>query len=386
MASSQVEIASSSPFGCVLRDRNRRDGCRESTGFQRNIKNFVMDHLNTCISTISSDSATNENKEQNQMNNAAASWVSKPANSNNLARLRFKRNNHSNINNSNDNNESSLASLISPRHSRLLDRWAAKQARQMVSTLENEEAELLAIDNNSNNNNSILTRTSSSNSDEFSSEFAKTKLGASSLVQIWEKRLNKSSVSKPNTPIERSSPNSATSSIEITFSVAEQSRVSETGETGECCELPSGNEEPFPDWESDKTGQSSDPSVSPPRGRWSSSESSDRVSVANIIKRLQTQNDDNDHEGCGGTSSVADSPSAAENSEQRVFPQVTCTPRVRGRKAFDDLLMKLEQDRHGELKNLSERGAVSKFTQRGRIQVKIWGFFFFYFFFLLGYV
>lgn len=369
MASPGVEIASSSPFGCVLRDRNHRDGYREKHGaFQRNIKNFVMDHLNTCISMSSDSQTTNENNNEGQINSNknkddGSSWVSKPGN--NLAKIRLTRNNPNDIIN-NNKDESSLASLISPRHSRLLDRWAAKQAREMVSTLE-KEAELLSIDNV--NDDMPIRTTSSTTSDECSSEIPN--LGASSLVQIWEKRLNQTSVSKPNTPMEKTSPNcgtSATCNNENVFVVVEQ-RGSEIGECLEGQLL--GNEE-F-DWESDKTGDQS---------RWCSSES-DRVSVADIIKKLtatsQTQSptpyfgDENDNEGCGGNSSVACSPckdSAPELSDQRAVPQVTCSPRIRGRGAFNDLFMQLEKDRHGELKNLAERGTVSKFTQRGRIQVK----------------
>ncbi|XP_027339004.1 GATA zinc finger domain-containing protein 7-like [Abrus precatorius] len=374
MASSQVvEMASSSPFGCVLRDRNHRDGCRESNvkathaAFQRNIKNFVMDHINTCMS-MSSDS-TNENTNNTHMNNNG-SWVSKARKNRNLHRLHFNRTNHD-INN--DKDETSLASLISPRHSRLLDRWAARQAREMVSTLENE-AELLSMNNNNNHNNNngdMFTRTcNSSSSDEPSSEISN--LGASSLVQIWEKRLNQCNGSKP---IERISPNaaSASSNNENASSVEEQ-----------CIDGPPVNEESFPDWESDKTGHS-DQSVSP-RGR-SCSPESDRVSVADIIKKLTATNhnqsptpsfgDDNENEVCGGSSSVTGSPCrerefggfTQEQLEHKAFPQmVTSSLRIRGRRAYNDLLMQLEHDRYGELKNLAERGSVSKFTHRGRIQ------------------
>ncbi|CAK8531605.1 unnamed protein product [Lathyrus sativus] len=381
MASSGVEIASSSPFGCVLRDRNHRDAYRESSkvkathgAFQRNIKNFVMDHLNTCISMSSDSQTTNENKNEGQIksnknNDDGSTWVSKPGN--NLAKIRLTRNSPNDIIN-NKKDESSLASLISPRHSQLLDRWAAKQAREMVSTLE-KEAELLSIDNA--NDDVPVRTTSSTTSDECSSEIPN--LGASSLVQIWEKRLNKTSGTKPNTPMEKTSPNggtSATCNNENVFVGVEQ-RGSEIGECLEGQLL--GNEEndsSFPDWESDKTGDQGDQGD---QSRWCSSES-DRVSVADIIKKLtattsQTQSpspyigDENDNEGCGGNSSVACSPCkdfAPELSDQKV----TCSPRIRGRLAFTDLFMQLEKDRHGELKNLAERGTVSKFTQRGRIQ------------------
>jgi hypothetical protein len=188
--------------------------------------------------------------------------------------------------------------------------------------------------------------------------------------------------------MEKTSPNDGTSAAtcnnENEFVVEEQRGP----ELGLCFEGQlSGNEESFsissfPDWESDKTGDQSR-SCSRDQSRWCSSES-DRVSVAEIIKKLtasQTQSppsyfaDENDHE-VSGSSTRECSPCrdfVQELPDQRVFPQVTCLPRIRGRQAFNDLLMQLENDRHGELKNLAERGTVSKFAQRGRIQVKIKG-------------
>ncbi|KAK7329394.1 hypothetical protein VNO77_23560 [Canavalia gladiata] len=388
MASSQVEIASSSPFGCVLRDRNHRDGCRESNvngtqnAFQRNIKSFVMGHINTCMSMSSDSATTNENNNNNNTNNKQCHMNN---NNNNIERLSFARTNPIDINN--NNNEASLASLMSPRHSQVLDQWAARQAREMVSTLENE-VELLSMENNNNNNsnnnnnNNMSSTTSSSTFDESSSEVSS--LGASSLVQLWEKRLNQSNSSKATSACtstsntEKTSPigASATCSSENVFSAMEE----------QCLYGPLGNEESFLDWESDKTGHS-DQSVSP-HGRWYSSES-DRVCVADIIKKLtatkQNQSgppsfgDENEREECSGRSSMTGSPCRErecggrcfthEHSEHRAFPHaVTSSPRIRGRQAYNDLLMQMEHDRHGELKNLAQRGTVSKFTQRGRIQ------------------
>ncbi|KAE9598691.1 hypothetical protein Lal_00022382 [Lupinus albus] len=357
MASSTVDIASSSPFGCVLRDRNHRDRCRESSVFQKRMKNFVMDHLN-----IPTDSTTNENN-----NNAF-----KASKNNNLDSLCFTGSNH---NNNKEKDEYCLASLVSPRHLQLLDRWAAKHAREMVSTLENE-AELLAMPN-SNNNNDMLKRTySNSSNDDVSS--GTSALGASSLVQMWEMRLNKSNGSKPTTP---NFTNSLLKEQNRGGSEAEES--SSSSSTSSSDHEPPGNEEPFPDWEFDKIGMSNQCS---PKSRFSSLESaeSDRVSVADIIKRLtstkqgqspsHSTGEENDNEGW--SSSVTCSPcrerdcgSGLDPSENKAFlPQITCLPRIRGRQAFHDLLMQLERDRHVELKNLAERVAVSKFTQRGRIQ------------------
>ncbi|CAL0334931.1 unnamed protein product [Lupinus luteus] len=357
MASSTVDIASSSPFGCVLRDRNHRDGCRESNVFKNRMKNFVIDHLN-----MSTDLTMNENN-----NNAF-----KASKNNNLGSHCFTG---SNQNNNKEKDEYSLASLVSPRHSRLLDRWAAKHAREMVSTLENE-AELLAMPN-SNNNNDMLQRTYSNSSNDDVSSVTST-LGASSLVQMWEMRLNKPNGSKSTTP---NSTNALLKEQNRGGSEAEESSASSS--TSSSDHEPPGNEEPFPDWEFEKIGMSNQCS---PKSRFSSLESaeSDRVSVADIIKRLtstkqgqspsHSTGEENDNEGWSSSftcspSRERDCGSAPDPSENKVFlPQITCLPRIRGRQAFHDLLMQLERDRYGELKNLAERVAVSKFAQRGRIQ------------------
>uniref|UniRef100_A0A0R0I3Z8 RING-type domain-containing protein n=1 Tax=Glycine max TaxID=3847 RepID=A0A0R0I3Z8_SOYBN len=378
MASSQIEIASSSPFGCALRDRNHREACSRESGnvksthhhhhanFQRNMKNFVMD-LNMCMA-VSSDSKANENENNSSSSSSINNHRKAPKNKQ-LERLLITRANPF-INNSNvASNETSLASLISPRHSGLLDRWATRQACQMVSNLENE-AELLSMDGND-----MLPRTSSSSEEEssFSSE-TRNGGGASSLVQIWEKRLNQSSVSKPNTPRERIG--STSSSINENANAFSPENVNAFSGEEQCFDGPSGNEESFtsssfPDWES------SDQSLSPSRRS-----ESDRVRVADIIKKLTStsQNqcptpsfaDDNEHEGYG--SSVTGSPCRERECDQQHSEQnrrVNCSLRIRGRRAYIDLLAQMENDRLGELNNLVERGAVSKFPQRGRIQAML---------------
>jgi len=310
---------------------------------------------------VSSDSTTNENTTNTTTSSKNKGVNQRKAPKNNrLERLRFTR---ANSFNNNNNKEASLASLISPRHSRLLDRWAARQAREMVSNLENE-AELLSMDEGD-----MFPRTPSSTSEEESTSREIPNMAASSLVQIWEKRLKQFGVSKTNTSSEKNGSTSSPTNEHVNASLPEE----------ECFDGPSGNEESsfpssFPEWES------SDHSVSP----YARSESG--VSVANIIKKLtstrQNQSptpsfaDENEHEGYASSSvtSVTGSPCRERECGQQPPPpsehKSVCPLRVRGRQAFNDLLMQMENDRHRELNKLAERGAVSKFAQKGRIQVK----------------
>ncbi|KAL1328396.1 hypothetical protein HN51_038261 [Arachis hypogaea] len=58
----------------------------------------------------------------------------------------------------------------------------------------------------------------------------------------------------------------------------------------------------------------------------------------------------------------------AQAQAQAPVSPVPGSPRIRGRRAFSDLLLQFENDRYRELKDLALRAPVSKFTQRGRIQ------------------
>jgi len=231
----------------------------------------------------------------------------------------------------------------------------------MVSNMENG-AELLSMDDVD-----IFPRTPSSTSEEESSSSEIPNMAASSLVQIWEKRLNQCVVSKTNASFEKIGSSSSPTNEHANASLPEE----------ECFDGPSGNEESsfhsFPEWES------SDHSVSP------QARSESGVSVASIIKKLtstsQNQSptpsfiDENEQEGYFSSSmtSVTGSPCRERECGQQQPPselKFACPLRIRGRQAFNDLLMQMENDRHRELNNLSERGAVSKFAQKGRIQVK----------------
>lgn len=137
---------------------------------------------------------------------------------------------------------------------------------------------------------------------------------------------------------------------------------------------------PFAELQSDRSAPADRPCSS--QGRNSDAGDGDRMRVADIIKRLTGANHSqisnssswsDDNEQHTEHSSVTGSPNRGfldQTEHQKVFSQLTCIPRVRGRQAFADLLIRLERDRLAELDSLVERKAVSRFSQRGRIQVK----------------
>lgn len=173
------------------------------------------------------------------------------------------------------------------------------------------------------------------------------KIGACSLVQIWEARLNRSNGG--NSP---SHDQSAATSVRSDSGVSVQdSHLSDESEIVEAK-----NGDPTVEIESDSGGR-----------------------VADLIRRLSNEEKLTAGEYGGGGDgglSIIRTPrpcvSSCSSSEKSNFPMVSFSPRLRGRQAFSDLLMQLERDRHRELESLLERNAVSRFTQRGRLQVKIY--------------
>ncbi|KAK9268105.1 hypothetical protein L1049_010545 [Liquidambar formosana] len=416
MASSQVELASSSPFGCVLKDHNQRNRCREGNAraatFQKNLKDLVRDHLHTCIS-ISSSLDENSPCGQTDNPNNPSPWVGDQRRLKNIHPcLQFMSNTNSNTNTREE------SSGISPRQSRILDRWAARQAREMVSTIERQthEAELLAL---SNSQTISLSRSNSEAQSETSAVLPN--VGASSLVQMWEARLNRSSNLNINPTVDGRRANSGLSNTENASSASRASEVCDSADE-RFEEAPRGHENSFGDWESDdRMAPPSDPPSSWHGRDEEDAGESERNRIADIIRRLTlangTQNScsddsephDEQQPSLNGSPSgerehasvsdhaeqrrirerssvfdqvepqpaflhsismprIGERSSAFDPVEQRRFSQLGSSPRLRGRQAFNDLLAQMERDRQRELETLVERRAVSRFPQRGRIQ------------------
>ncbi|GAV75054.1 zf-C3HC4_3 domain-containing protein, partial [Cephalotus follicularis] len=346
MASSQVEIASSSPFGCVLRDHNRRDLYRDSNNatrvaFQKNLKELVRDHLTTCVS-ISSVSTPSNDKSQNIIDSSL----------------------------NNDNSSSGVGKdydsfPISPRHARILDRWAAKQAREMVSSIEKQSQQAQPLSSTKSEHNSPQKSPDPTN------------LGASSLVQMWEARLNRSNSMNMNVNggISGSRTSSSLSYTENASFVDEPSKgtFDNTDSADETYDTKTNNEDSLMDWESqsDRTSVSEPPPSIHGRNSDDLESENERVRVADIIRKLTSASEDNNDQEMGNGSPRERRPSSSssdQGGDQRGLSQVVSLPRIRGRQAFAHLLLQMERDRHRELDSLVQRQAVSRFSQRGRIQ------------------
>ncbi|KAI4311792.1 hypothetical protein MLD38_036658 [Melastoma candidum] len=351
MASSQVQIPSLSPFGHVLKDHGGRADMASMPNqdtFHRKLKTLVRDHLPAIIS----DAA----KEPPGMNDLIDPWFVKECRTG-RGRSPVKRDGE--------------CSALTPTQVRVVDRWAAQQAREMVSTIEKHvhaaPNHLCRSDPHTLGSPLFTGDRSPSQSSDISTK------GASSLVQMWEARLSQPTGSNNST----NSPRCCSRTISSALSCPENAFHSPREDILVTAEgVRQFNEEFSADWESDGTTGPRDPSPTY-KGQALSASDTERGRVANIIKRLTSKDDQ--HENVPSSPAACSPYRERESSSlndlamggQKPFLQATSSPRIRGRQAFSDLLMQMERDRHKELENLLDRSAVSRFSQKGRIQANL---------------
>ncbi|KAK8563228.1 hypothetical protein V6N13_018239 [Hibiscus sabdariffa] len=379
MASSQIEIASSSPFGCVLRDHTRKERRREINvrtvlDLDTNFKDLVRD----CIS-------------QNQITPVA--MTKEQGNIRNLRSLRLLNNHTTNG-------------------------WVTRQAQDVaIDRHVNEATDPLLVP-----------------SDSQTAPPTPSNLAASSLVQIWEARLNRSNSTTSNL-FQDQVPDARRANSESRSNENKPSPVEETT-TGDPLDEKIDNRTNNED--SSIYGDANAAAEAPSCSSSCDAGERERVRIADIIKKLKHADDnkhsnsvtdsqsrqhknsstsyqgqaaqrcliqvvnsprlrgrhafrdllkqivrgkkrddhDNEHEH-EHSNSVIDSQSIEHKQSstpdkgqaaQRSFLTVTNSPRIRGRQAFRDFLMRIERDKKRELDSLLERQSVSKFSQRGRLQ------------------
>ncbi|XP_023003952.1 uncharacterized protein LOC111497396 [Cucurbita maxima] len=243
-------------------------------------------------------------------------------------------------------------------HNPAPSRCAAKQLQRALSTIASQHTSAKAPQ--------TPTPPAPPETDEGTS-----KLGASSLVQIWEKRLNVSSNVSLNANTNANSKQAV--ELENTTDTEQACSVGAAGDfEDESFDAGPVSEDGFADWHSSRTTSSSPPSSR--QSHSSDAGESEKVRVVDIIRRLTLTAakpthpscvEDNDH---SNESSSRSALILRERVERKCLSRILRSPRIRGRQAFADLLLQIQRDRQKELDTLVERRAVSKFPQRGRIQ------------------
>ncbi|CDY50063.1 BnaCnng18700D [Brassica napus] len=180
----------------------------------------------------------------------------------------------------------------------------------------------------------------------------KETMPASSLVQIWEARTTSSNQNQTQTDSRTSS--SGSNVLENSESLIEEPvKEYETIQP-----IQEGKKEEHKEEEIESDSQS----VSGEKER-------EGVRVMDIIRKLSSDTETTTGNNDNGSSSNENGKEVqTTTTETRTFPQVSCSPRIRGRQAFADLLIQMMRDREKELASLLDRHCVSKFTHRGRIQ------------------
>lgn len=408
MASSEVEIASSAPFGCVLRDRNQNNHQVRTNAFRKNFNDLVQTQLGSCR-----NAGSNENSHPGI--DLADLWVHHPqpptssssSNENNhhaweMGHARISENSNSNDNshqhnidytdlwvhnpprNHDENSQNKSISggkcdrkceigvssghLACPPRGRTHDGGAQSQPASRVRSPEpplrpvsspgGRRSHETGHASTSQKEKSQKGKSSSSSHvlapptvDSCSMEVPN--LGAvSSLVQKWRRFEGKRS----------SSGGSSCSGGSEALAAGGSDTCEESVDIRP--DTPTISEELNGDWESVRTGFSASP------GRDFDTAENEKIRVADIIRKLSS-NVEEQHDrdqAIFHESSLPCIRTSVDQSEQRPFTPFSCSPLIRGRQAFSDFQMQMERERHKELDTLAETKAVSKFSHRGRIQ------------------
>ncbi|PIA37618.1 hypothetical protein AQUCO_03000284v1, partial [Aquilegia coerulea] len=361
----------------VLRDHNRRiRGERECSSkarsaFQKNIDELVRDHLNNCWGS---------NEEKNGKYFGVMSMSGRDENR---------------------RGEGEGESEAMRRQTQILDRWAARQAREMITTIERQkfEADLMSTNSPtvSERASTFLRETSPAPSD---SSVEVPNLRASSLVQMWKEfeaeaispRANQSGSLYSNSSVRYSRLNSIRSTTEST-SVGGSPIHSETEDRYDVVASPEDScveresEQKVLSYQRLPSLQMQNSSVQRQNSsvQRQSSDASEGVRVADIVKRLTSgsqttqssplssfnENENDQEQPIVSEPSSPIDHSVSEQGELRDLKFNRKPLRVRGRHATKDLLLQLEQERHRELNKLAEGRVVSLFPHRGRIQAML---------------
>ncbi|XP_058072333.1 uncharacterized protein LOC131221181 [Magnolia sinica] len=354
----------------IQRDHNRRESSASHAQavFRKNLKDLVRDHLHTCI-------ALSTHAESERLENNATRISSSQVSTRQRGNGGGFRNIKDDGCNGYDRTVTQSSATSRRRQSRILDRWAARQAREMITTIERQghEAEILALFSThpvSTRAPSFLRETSPMSSD---SSVEVPNLRASSLVQMWRELESEARMAKEN----RSSSlvSAASGQTNAVSTTDNASSFEEMSDRSEVCD--SLDDIYDMDWESDRMAPSQ-PRHSP---RALDVGENMSVRVADTIRKLTSHDqacsslssDETTHqEQCSGREPLLSRiQSMSDRTDNVSFSLIRNRPLVRGRQATRDLLARMERERQTELARLVELHAVSQFSHRSRIQAML---------------
>ncbi|KAL8107449.1 uncharacterized protein LOC141672263 [Apium graveolens] len=323
MASSEVEIVSSSPFGCVLRDHNGRENRfrKKNNGhacIQQNLKGLV----HSCFSA-SPENAADSIMAQSLENNKDK-WA--------MAREVFEK-------------ESSRGV------SSIVQKWRFFEA----------ESQNLISNNNHINYSSCSSRSNSGSTITDNSQFLDGQIRNSSVMESVAEKSDVQSMaeeSSVDSESDRTGPSRDSNSTE-----KERMRVADIIKKLKCGD--ESNEQFVANFSLPKVRTSIDHHAPDIKGH-GAIPATPRIRGHRVFKDSLMQFERDRQQEVQRLGSIDNN--ASDIRGHRAFP---AAPRIRGHRVFNDFLMQLERNRHQEIQHLGERKAVSKFSHRGRLQAML---------------
>lgn len=371
--------------------------------FERGLEELMRGHLDQCVSFASCSSTTRTTDDGDDE-------------SEQLVRRRRR----SDL----EGDDLAESSAARRRHSRILSRWAARQAQEMITTMErrNRESELMALAglHTVSMLDSSFLRESQSPTSRRQTNDERISSRASSILRMWRELEDEHGLDRSRErvrgrrstqPRSVNSSNTNISSVNISEepeSIVNQGSLGDGSESendygswsrngirqqNESGEIDSSSREQSPDlgdverervrqivrgWMesgiSDPSSNVSQRSGGVPRGEWLGETERERVRIVREWVQMTSQQRGSrsreDHQN--GVSAQVD----RVVREGSVVDQDEGNPehirrdmlRLRGRQALIDLLVRVERERQRELQGLLEHRAVSDFAHRNRIQ------------------
>ncbi|KAK6933464.1 hypothetical protein RJ641_036358, partial [Dillenia turbinata] len=368
--------------------------------FERGLEEFVRGHLDECMSFASCSSTRTPDDEEEEGGDQLV-----------------RRRRRSDL----EGDDLAESSAARRRHSRILSRWAARQAQEMITTIErrNRENELMALaglHTVSMLDSSFLRESQSPNSRR-QGAVERPRTQASSILQMWRELEDEHMLTRARERVRerlRHQSNVGSNSNALNTNVSESRGSENQGSMEDVSE----SENDFGSWSNEQIGpqnerrdqNSSSREQSPdvgdidrervrqivrgwmesgitdhssnvtqrsnsPRAEWLGETERERVRIvrewvqmtsqqrgARVGRREEQAAGHGDHVDQAREGSVADHD---EGQPEHIRRDML---RLRGRQALIDLLVRIERERQRELQGLLEHRAVSDFAHRNRIQ------------------
>lgn len=380
----------------------------ESTGddvrseFERGLEELMCGHLDECMSYGSCSSVRNTEDEDEE--------------SDQLVRRRRR----SDL----EGDDLAESSAARRRHSRILSRWAARQAQEMITTIErrNRESELMALaglHTVSMLDSSFLRESQSPTSRRQGDSSERISTRASNILQMWRELDDEHVLNRARERVRERLTQRRSMDSNTNVSSANLSESRETDNQGSLVDA-SESENEYGTWSHDPIGPQNDhrdrdnssreqspdlgeverervrqivrgwmesgisdhsSNVSQsqrnggPRGEWLGETERERVRIVREWVQMTSQQRgargsqrEEQSTGIGSQGDRVREGSVVDHEEAQPEHIRRDMLRLRGRQALLDLLMRIERERQRELQGLLEHRAVSDFAHRNRIQ------------------